>query len=111
VRLCYWLGMFYLGVRYDFLILPSRRCSRPFYLLCGLLDHLLLFFSPFILTPPIVLLGMGLALFLEMGFGLAYLAATCYLIHTEMHLSLYTYLSFSGLCQISSGLSRNQKGV
>jgi hypothetical protein len=69
------------------------------------------FFSPFILTPPIVLLGMGLALFLEMGFGLAYLAATCYLIHTEMHLSLYTYLSFSGLCQISSGLSRNQKGV
>jgi hypothetical protein len=54
--------------------------------------------------------GLG-SLFLEMGFGLAYLAATCYLIHTEMHLSLYTYLSFSGLCQISSGLSRNQKGV
>jgi hypothetical protein len=33
--------------------------------------------------------GLG-SLFLEMGFGLAYLAATCYLIHTEMHLSLYT---------------------
>lgn len=50
-----------------FLILPSRRCSRPFSLLCGLLDHLLLF-SPFIFTPSIVLLGMGLALYFGNGF-------------------------------------------
>ncbi len=39
------------------LILPGRRCSRPFYLLVAYLSTF--FFSSFILTPPIVLLGNG----------------------------------------------------
>lgn len=75
-----------------------------FYLLCGLLDHPL-FFSSFILTP-IVLLGIGLGTFFYgMGFGLAYLAATGYLIHTEMYLSslylLYSCSLLNALCDFS----------
>jgi hypothetical protein len=52
--------------------------------------------------------GLGSFLFWTGIWICIFLAATGYLIHTEMYLSLYTY-SFSVLCQTSSLLSHNQK--
>ena len=69
---------------------------------CGLLDQPFSFPRSF-LHHLLFLWGMGPAHLFLNGFGLAYLAATGYLMHTDMYLSLY-YSLFSDQPLATSGL-------